>query len=236
MLNITIVEDEPAAQEVLKGYLARYGDERGLTFNIVCYGDAFAFLEKYKLGSDIIFMDIELPGIDGMEAAKRLRQSDDIAVLIFVTNMAQFAVKGYEVEALDFVVKPVSYDAFCMKMDRAVRAVNNASANTITVTLPYKVVRIDVRELCYVEVTGHKLLYHTDTDVFEGRGVMSAEEERLRPFHFLRCNSCYLINPIQVKEIGRNDVEMRNGDVLQISHSRRKKFLADIAEYLGDNK
>lgn len=96
MLKISIIEDQEPAQELLKSFLGRYATEKNLQLDIVCYGDAFSFLEKYKKGSDIIFMDIELPGINGMEAARRLRETDNMAVLIFVTNMAQYAVKGYE--------------------------------------------------------------------------------------------------------------------------------------------
>lgn len=236
MLKISIIEDEPSAQEVLKTYLEKYGKEKGAEFDISCYGDALSFLESYKKGSDIIFMDIELPNLNGMDAAMRLRESDNTAVLIFVTNMAQFAVKGYEADALDFVVKPVSYPAFSMKMDKALRAVGNSAARSINITLPGRVVRLDIRQLRYVEVMGHKLYYHTETETFEGRGSMNAEEQRLKEYNFMRCNSCYLVNPIQVKQVGRDGVEMHGGDVLPISHLRRKSFLAEFAAYIGENK
>lgn len=235
MFEISIIEDDTSACEVLKEYIKRYGRENSLDFEINCYGDALSFLDLYKHGSDIIFMDIELPNMNGIEAAQRLRENDSTAVLIFVTNMAQFAVKGYEVNALDFVVKPLTYPAFCMKIDRALKVVETLSPHRITVSIPGKVVRLDVRYLCYVEVMGHKLFYHTESEVFEGRGVMNSEEERLKKYNFLRCNSCYLVNPLQIKTVGKDAVVMRNDEVLQISHSKRKKFFADFAEYLGNN-
>lgn len=236
MLTVSIIEDEYSAQNELKSFILRYGNENGLKFDISVYGDALTFFESYKRGNDIIFMDIELPNLNGMEAAKRLRKTDNAAVIIFVTNMAQFAVKGYEVDALDFTVKPLSYPAFCMKMDKAVRVVQGKSSHIINVNIPGRVVRIDVRELKYVEVMGHKLFYHTETEVFEGRGSITNEEERLNRYDFMRCNSCYLINPLQIKSIGKDEVEMRGGDVLPISHSKKKKFLSEIAEYFGKNK
>lgn len=235
MYNISIIEDDASARNVLKGYIERYGEERGTEFAVNCYGDALTFFESYRRGSDIIFMDIELPNLNGMDAAKRLRENDCAAVLIFVTNMAQFAVNGYEVNALDFVVKPLAYPVFCMKMDRALRAVDASIPHKITVSVPGKVVRLYVRDLCYVEVMGHKLIYHTESEVFEGRGVMNVEEERLREYHFLRCNSCYLVNPQQIKTVSKEAVLMRNGESLPISHSKRKKFFSDFAEYFGNN-
>lgn len=236
MLKVSIIEDERSAQNELKSFILRYGNEHGLKFDISVYGDALTFFESYKRGNDIIFMDIELPNLNGMEAAKRLRKNDSAAVLIFVTNMAQFAVKGYEVDALDFAVKPLSYPAFCMKMDKAVRVVQGKSSHIINVNIPGRVVRIDVRELKYVEVMGHKLFYHTETEIFEGRGSITNEEERLNQYDFMRCNSCYLINPLHIQSIGKDEVEMRGGDVLPVSHSKKKKFLAEIAEYFGKNK
>lgn len=236
MLTVSIIEDERSAQNELKSFVFRYGEEKGLKFDVSCYDDALTFLESYRRGSDIIFMDIELPNVNGMEAAKRIRKTDNAAVIIFVTNMAQFAVKGYEVDALDFAVKPLSYPAFRMKMDKAVRVAQGTSPRIINVNIPGKVVRIDVRELKYVEVMGHKLFYHTETEVFEGRGSITNEEERLKQCDFMRCNSCYLINPLHIKSIGKDEVEMRGGDVLPVSHSKKKKFLSEIAEYFGKNK
>ena len=235
MYRAIIVEDEPAEAQRLRSLLMRYGKENGASFDVKTYTSALTFLADYNKTADIVFMDIELPDVNGMEICRRLRKQDTEVVIVFVTNMAQFAVKGYEVNALDFVVKPLTYPAFCMKIDRALKVVETLSPHRITVSIPGKVVRLDVRYLCYVEVMGHKLFYHTESEVFEGRGVMNSEEERLKKYNFLRCNSCYLVNPLQIKTVGKDAVVMRNDEVLQISHSKRKKFFADFAEYLGNN-
>ena len=104
MFKIAIVEDNRAAMEKLQGYLERYAQENNEKFDIASFGDALAFLDSYRRIYDMVFMDIELPFINGMEAAQRLREIDKQVVLLFVTNMAQFAVKGYEVDALDYLV------------------------------------------------------------------------------------------------------------------------------------
>ena len=109
MLRCAIVEDSPRELEHLKECLARYSAERDIPLETTAFGDAASFLEHYRADYDIVFMDIELPGINGMEAAHRLREIDRQVILIFVTNMAQFAVKGYEVDALDYIIKPAQY-------------------------------------------------------------------------------------------------------------------------------
>ena len=93
MLRCAIVEDSPRELEHLKECLARYSAERDIPLETTAFGDAASFLEHYRADYDIVFMDIELPGINGMEAAHRLREIDRQVILIFVTNMAQFA--GY---------------------------------------------------------------------------------------------------------------------------------------------
>lgn len=109
MLRCAIVEDTAQELEHLQNGLKRYSAERALPLNVTAFGNAADFLEHYCADYDIVFMDIELPGLNGMEAAHRLREIDRQVILIFVTNMAQYAVKGYEVDALDYIIKPAQY-------------------------------------------------------------------------------------------------------------------------------
>ena len=104
-------------------------------------------------------MDIDLPGINGMEAAQILRGYDEQTPLVFVTNLAQYAIKGYQVDALDFMVKPVAYDDFSLRMDRAMRMVRRTSKGTVAIPTPdgIRVVRLD--DVLYVDIVKHDLHY-----------------------------------------------------------------------------
>ena len=121
MLDVAIVEDDDIYAETLSEYLDKYSREKGEKFGVTRYSEAVSFLENYRPHFAIVLMDIELPMMNGMEAARKMREKDGNACLIFVTNMAQFACDGYGVDALDFIVKPVSYADFAMKLDRAVK-------------------------------------------------------------------------------------------------------------------
>ena len=158
-MKIAIVEDNPASAEKLRGYLRQYGEENQKEFDITLFGDAVSFLDRYS-PFDMVFMDIELPGMDGMEAARRLREVDRQAILLFVTNMARFAVKGYEVDAMDYLVKPVQYGSFSLKLRRALARWEQTS-ETILVSQPNGFQRLLLREIRYLEVSSHKLIYHT---------------------------------------------------------------------------
>ena len=113
MFTVAIVEDEIDAARRLEVCLARYSqDHPDVRFDVTVFSEPTGFLDAYRPVWDIVFMDIEMPNMDGMSAARRLRVLDEQVILIFVTNMAQFAAKGYEVDALDYVIKPFSYNDF----------------------------------------------------------------------------------------------------------------------------
>lgn len=233
MFKIAIVEDNRAATEKLQGYLERYAQENGEMFDIMTFEDALSFLDSYRRIYDMVFMDIELPFINGMEAAKRLREIDQQVILIFVTNMAQFAVKGYEVDALDYLVKPIHYGDFEMKLRRAVFRLKDAQ-EAILVQRQSGMVRLRVQEISYIEVRGHTLIFHTDTGEISGSGTLHELEAKLKDKGFLRCNKCYLVNQRHIAAVQGYTLVMAQGEELQISRPRKKTFMSELAESMGN--
>lgn len=229
MISIAIVEDDKTAADTLQKFLDKYKEESGEKFQSTWYQDAVTFLESYR-GVDLVFMDIQMPNMNGMEGAMRLRKLDTQVVLIFVTNMAQYAVKGYEADALDFIVKPLSYSNFTFKMKRAMNAIQMSMNKDIVIKQSSGMMRIRANELYYVEVRGHNLTYHLAQDEVLVRGSMNTAENQLSEWNFLRCNNCYLINPRYIEWIRGCVVKVGN-DELQISHPRKKKFLEDLARW-----
>ena len=233
MFKIAIVEDNGAAAEKLHGFLTRYATENNETFDITVFGDAVSFLDNYKSIYDMVFMDIELPYIDGMEAAKRLRALDRQVILIFVTNMARYAVKGYEVDALDYLVKPIHYGDFELKLRRAVLR-RSGDQEAILVVRQSGFLRLKLQEIRYIEVRGHTLIFHTETDSIQGSGTLLETEEKLKGKGFLRCNKCYLVNQKHIAAVQGYTLVMTGGEELQISRPRKKTFMNEMAETLGN--
>lgn len=123
MFKIAIVEDQEETRESLNRFVRQYAQEQGLQVEISLITDGAEIAEHYTPGFDIIFMDVEMPRLDGFGAAEAIRAVDADVVLVFVTNMAQYAIRGYEVDALDYVLKPVNYYQFCTKLSRAIQRV-----------------------------------------------------------------------------------------------------------------
>lgn len=234
LVNIAIVEDDDIAAKSLLTNLKTYEKENEVTFATTRYADAVAFLSDSKTTYDIVFMDIELPMMNGMDAAFKLREKDKKIIIIFVTNMAQYAVRGYEVDALYYILKPLNYQSVAHKLKKALSLIRSSTEMVINLPQASGLVRISTKDLTYVEITGHKLFYHTATAIYKTSGSLSVVEKTLEGQGFFRCNSCYLVNAKHIAFISGYDVLLFGGETLRISHPRKKQFMLELARWLGD--
>ena len=232
MYRIAIVEDDPAYAEQLMGYCQRYAQERAAPMQAICFSDGLAFLDDFRGEMDAVFMDIAMPHMDGMECARRLRKIDGDTPLVFVTSMAQYAIRGYEVNAMDFMVKPVTYDEFTLKMDKIIRYLVRYGGNVVTVKLKDEVRVLNVRDITYIEVYNHCLKYHTRTETQETLGKLSALEEDPAYAHFVRCSQSYLVNCAFITAISQETLIV-DGNVIPIARRKRKECMEKIAQVLG---
>ena len=233
MRRVLIVEDTPAEADALAACLKRYEDEHGASFHVERLASALDFMER-RPAADLIFMDIDMPGATGMEAAELLRTYDAETPLVFVTNLAQYAVHGYAVDALDFIVKPVRYQDFVPHMDRAMRAMARTSSRAVAIATSEgsHVVRLD--EILYVDILRHDLYYHLsgEAEPLRVRGSIKAVAETLGEA-FVRISASCLVNMAQVRLVRRESVVMANGDELFFSRARRREALEAIGNYAG---
>jgi DNA-binding LytR/AlgR family response regulator len=234
MIHIAFVEDDPATTELLQNCIDRYAREKRTDLQWTHYERAEDFLENYSQRFSLVLMDIRLgSGMTGMEAAQRLRRQDSSVQLIFITSLAQYAVKSYEVNALDFLLKPFSYAQFSMKMDKAVRLLAREEDVRIPVSTANGLKVLSSGEITYLEVSDHDLLYHTEKEILRTRDSLSRKEKELAGSTFVRTNVCYLVNLRYVSEIDGNMLVLVTGEKLAISRSRKKEVFSSLARYLG---
>lgn len=232
MKRIAVVDDAESATEHLCECLRQFGTENGEIFNIDAYKDGLAFLGEYKNNKyDVVFLDIEMPKIDGLSVAAKLREMDGNVILIFITQMAQYAIRGYDVSAFDYIVKPYGYKNFALRMKKVMASLNSRTGTKLKLVYGGSVKVLDSAAVEYIEVTGHDLVYHTTDGNFKSYGTLKDVEKDCPPT-FVRCNSCYLVNLRFVTEV--NGFEATVGDSkLQISQPKRKEFMSALARYLG---
>lgn len=237
MVNIIILEDEEKAADALRSCLEKYAAEVDQTFKIKAYKSAITLLEEYDGNADLLFLDIQLPYMTGMEAAHKIRDIDKNVIIVFVTNLAQYAIEGYEVDAYDFVLKPVSYPSLALKLKRLISIINqrkllNDDQRSIIFNTKNSIQKAAIEDIIYIEVSNHNLIVHlTDSDI-RLRGTISSMYEKLKDYHFVLCNSCYLVNLAYVKGIDGDEVMIQDKK-LKISQPKRKSFMQSLATYFG---
>ena len=230
MIRVAIIEDEAQQQRVLKDYLSRFEAETGNICQVTCFSSGIDFLENYHSDQDLLLLDIEMPVMDGLAVARDIRKMDDSVLIIFVTNMAQYAIHGYEVDALDYMVKPVDYYPFAVRINRAARMVRENMGSSLLLPFEGEKRRIPVKDILYVEVQSHTLVFYTYHGKSVMTGTMKEVERQLARYHFARCNSCYLVNLRHVTGVRQEEVVVE-GSLLKISRSRRKEFMDCLAEF-----
>ena len=232
MIKIAIVEDEAMYAKQLQDFLRQYETENGEAFDITIYSDGDQIVHKYKSQFDIILMDVEMKFMDGMSAAEEIRKIDTEVVIIFITNMAQYAIGGYAVGALDYVLKPVPYFAFSQQLRKAEEQLRRRARHYLALPVEGGMRRLDSSLIYYLESEGHRVHFYTEEGDFVAAGTLKAFEEKLAERPFARCNSGYLVNLAQVKSVQQGMVQVGPYE-LQVSRPRRKAFLAALADHIG---
>ena len=232
MIRIAMVEDEAAVREQLQGYIQRYTSQYGTEFAVTEFSDGVEILDAYRPVYDIVLLDVEMKHLDGMETARRIRELDRDVVLLFITNMAQYAIKGYAVGALDYVLKPVPYFAFSQQLQKAEEKLRRRARHYLAVPVEGGLRRLDTAQIYYMESEGHRVHFYTEEGEFSAPGALKTFEEKLADLPFARCNSGYLVNLAQVKRVQQGLAQVGPYE-LQVSRPKRKSFLAALADYIG---
>ena len=176
--------------------------------------------------ADLLFLDIQIPDMLGMEAAKRIRKMDNRVMIIFITMLTQYAIEGYSVGAFDYVLKPVRYEEFSTKMDRVCRMLAHQNTSmTLEVRTKEEIRRVNADEITYIEVSNHDVLIHTDSEIIRQWGNLKSYEEKLAPVHFVRCSASFLVNLKYVRAV--------NGNSLMV---HGQEFLMALAQYKGGSR
>ena len=227
-IRVMVVDDSILARTVISQGLGKHPQ-----IEVVgsCFSGQDALNKVGQLKPDVITSDIEMPGMDGVETARNLRKIDKNVILLFVTRMTQYACRGYEVEALDFIVKPVDKYSFALKIARAVSRSAARYGNTLMFRVDGEYVSIRLNMLKYVETDGHYVVYHTFDGLFREYASLKSVEKRLGE-NFVRCNSCYLVNLRFVTGVRKNNVVI-DGEELPISRPKKQEFMNALVAFIG---
>jgi DNA-binding LytR/AlgR family response regulator len=232
MVKVAIVEDDSSDAQLLSDYVKKYGQENGIDFSIKVFSQGEIFLIEYKTGFDIVYLDIEMPGIDGVKTAQKLRKIDEKVAIIFVTNLAHRAIDGYTVDALNYIVKPFSYADFVLKMNVVKRRLAVSGNDLFTIQGARSITNVPLNEIFYVEVFGHYLTYHTARGDITARGTIKEAESSLFQYNFIRISNSHIVNLTKIEKLKGSTITI-NGAELVISRTYKRKFLEAFSEIVN---
>lgn len=229
--KVAIVDDEKEAAERLLFLLEHFAETHQVKAEISIFDRPLVFAAAYHCEYDLLFLDIEMPAMDGIALAKKIREKDNSVILIFVTNLAQYAIEGYSVQAFDYILKPVTQAAFELKMSRLLPRLTADRGEKITIRTNGSTLAVKVDSIDYIEPDDHHVIYHVLDEVYESYEAMKEVEKRL-PSHFAKCNRYYLVNLAKVTAV-RGDSVYLGSIELKMSRTEKKPFLGRLSDYLS---
>ena len=239
--KVAVVDDEQdiltGITELLKKYESSCGED--ISFVADTYSSGDALLANNPNSYEIIFLDINMPGTNGLRVAKKIREHNKTAIIIFCTHYAQYAINGYEVNALGYILKPIDENAFNRSLDRTLKVLKSGQSRRIRIKTLHGVEVTPVSDVVYLEIQIHNLFYYVLTEkgeiiVYRTRGSMKEMVDSLGELGFSRCSACYLVNLRHVISVLNGEVKLHGGITLPISRKFLRGFSDSFIKYLGN--
>lgn len=234
MVRVAIVEDNESDAKVLSSHIAAWcaaHEKELISCNV--YSDAVKFLEEGSSAVDIVFMDIEMPYMNGMDAATEFRKRNQEAVLIFATRVTRYAIQGYSVDAIGYLVKPVGEESFLTVFEKALRIhYERVSQHTVVLKTKEGMVKVSTDRIQYIEATSHMLHIHTGGKVYKVWSGLDKMMEEL-PENFACCHRGYIVNLKYVDCVAKDGLTLVGNPslLLPVSRQRRADFMQKLTKY-----
>lgn len=231
MIQIAVCDDEPVMCGFLEAKLISLLESRRVIYSITCYTSSSELLNA-PVAYDLIFLDIQMPGFDGMETARKLRERIADCILIFVTVLKECMPEAFEVEAFDYLIKPVKDVQLALTLDRALKKLSRRKEPHLLVRTLNQCRSIAFNSIFYCEVINRKLYLHTQDGIIDYYGKMDALEMQLDN-RFFRCHRSYLVNLEYLKTYSEGQLLLQDGSRIPVSRLRHGEFMEAMLQYMS---
>ena len=235
MIKIAFCDDDMEVLHQMNELLDRFRVERNEDITYVAFQSPFELLTEIEKGirPDILFLDVVMPGQNGMDVAKEIRQYDTNMKIIFLTSSPEFAVESYSVGAYFYQLKPIWEESFFRLMDAVLAECEKKKKNSLILRSKDGITRIDLQQLEYCEVLGRKLLFHLENGaVLESAGSMDDLAGQLMQYsNFFRPHRSFLVNMEYIQNISSRSIKMVNDAEIPIPHGKCSEIKNTYMEY-----
>lgn len=233
MISIAVCDDAKIIVDNMETLLKKYSAEIGEEIRVSKFYLGDSLLDQYKSNYDIIFLDIKMPGLTGIQTAERIRKKDDKVTIIFLTSLIDKAIEGYKVQAANYIIKPLGYKRLKIELDNWQLKIRNKDEQYITIHNDCGNYKVLLKSIRYIETYNRNLLVHAEKENIICYRKLRDMESELEKYGFARCHSSFLVNMLYVEKIEKTDIQLFTGERIPVSKTKKKVFMENIAEYWG---
>lgn len=233
MIHIAVCDDEKHMSDQIRAFVSDFFRKKNREIHLRTFLSGEELL-SYDGQIDILFLDIQMKDIDGMETARKLRAGKFRGFLIFITVLKEMVFESFEVQAYDYLVKPVDKKQFERTMERLYASMKNASEDSLLVRKGYEGRIVQKDEIVFCEIIDRKIYLNlTSGEVLDYYERIENLETKLNN-HFFRCHRSYLINLKHLKGYKNGTAYMDNGKEVPVSRLRGREFSGVVLQYMKD--
>lgn len=230
MLTVAICDDEPYFIDGLRKSLEQYFSVRKIKVNLSVFMEAESMLSAGQ-GFDLILMDLKLPGMDGMEAIMQLRDEKQTSQVIFITSYQEYAIQAFDVDAVHYLLKPVSDQNLFRALDKSRERMAKNDCKTLTISKGSETQIILLRDILYCEAIDHKIYIHLQNISYDYFGTLENLQKKLDN-RFFRCHKSYIVNLTHVVSRQGDIAMVSGGDQVLISRRKQQEFTHELLHFV----
>lgn len=219
LVRTAIVEDDVKLHEYYGKMMEAWGDARDIRFTTVFVESAEEYLFKYGGQNlfDIIFLDVCMNGMNGMELAHEIRKFDRSVQIVFLTGKTEYVFEGYEIGAVRYLIKPVEESELSKTLDACMEKIVSSREDYFTMKYQGENLRLSLSEIMYVKVEGHYLQMRTVDRVYEWKASLKEMLVKLDSVRFVMASRSAVVNLEFVSKITREECVLENGETIPVS-------------------
>lgn len=230
MIKIAICDDEPIFCDSIKKTVSCYLAQKNIPCEIICYDDG-AELLKIPHSYDLLLLDIQMPGINGIELAAKLRELEFEGAFIFITALKEYVFDAFEYEALDYICKPIDHTRLVKTLDRAVKRIQAQNHHSLLIQTTNWCKSVKLNSIYYCEVINRKIYLNTKNGIIDFYGKIEDLEKQLDQ-RFFKCHRSYLVNLDYVRQYSDGQISLENNEHIPVSRLRHQELMRAMLQYM----